>query len=517
MKRLTAITALCTLFTSAFVAGKGTPGAEAIRSDSSFAPAYYAMAANGMYSSPDEAVELARSAYRLDTANKWYHQFYGQALIYADRYDEALKVYRRLQIENPKDPDNYRILAALYEQTKSPVQAIITLDSAELRFGRIPLLGEMKRRLLLATGQVGRAIEEARREVEAAPYEARLHAVLATLYGADRKDSLARAEFDEALRIDSTNVETLMMLADFHAERQDYGALLAATRRIFLSDKVPLETKIRRFEQFTADTRFYREYYFQLNDLATTLAIRYPDDPGVTELYASHLIASGELEQALALYKLRLADRPPAEKFFRTVIDIESYLQRPDSVDKYVHAALALFPDRVDFHMSKGHVMSYSKQYDKALDAYRESLDYAATDSLRSVIWGMIGDTWHQKGNYAYFLSIEGRDLERALSMASRVTALEDDNPTYLDTYAWVLYKLGRTDEAKKILQRAVVLDGQRSPALLAHYGDILYALGERFMAEIYWRQALEKGYSAELIEPRMQQAANPEPEAKKR
>ena len=245
--------------------------AEAIRSDSSFAPAYYAMAANGMYSSPDEAVELARSAYRLDTANKWYHQFYGQALIYADRYDEALKVYRRLQIENPKDPDNYRILAALYEQTKSPVQAIITLDSAELRFGRIPLLGEMKRRLLLATGQVGRAIEEARREVEAAPYEARLHAVLATLYGADRKDSLARAEFDEALRIDSTNVETLMMLADFHAERQDYGALLAATRRIFLSDKVPLETKIRRFEQFTADTRFYREYYFQLNDLATTL------------------------------------------------------------------------------------------------------------------------------------------------------------------------------------------------------------------------------------------------------
>ena len=295
------------------------------------------------------------------------------------------------------------------------------------------------------------------------------------------------------------------------------------------------------------------------------LAIRYPDDPGVTELYASHLIASGELEQALALYKLRLADRPPAEKFFRTVIDIESYLQRPDSVDKYVHAALALFPDRVDFHMSKGHVMSYSKQYDKALDAYRESLDYAATDSLRSVIWGMIGDTWHQKGiegredwdermdlgiaepdaafrkymkqcykaydrslrydpdntmalnNYAYFLSIEGRDLERALSMASRVTALEDDNPTYLDTYAWVLYKLGRTDEAKKILQRAVVLDGQRSPALLAHYGDILYALGERFMAEIYWRQALEKGYSAELSEPRMQQAANPEPEAKKR
>ena len=38
-----------------------------------------------MYATPDEAVELARKAFRLDTTNKWYHQFYGQALIYAGR------------------------------------------------------------------------------------------------------------------------------------------------------------------------------------------------------------------------------------------------------------------------------------------------------------------------------------------------------------------------------------------------------------------------------------------------
>ena len=64
----------------------------------------------------DTAYELARRAYRLDTANKWYHQFYGQALIISNRLDEALKVYRRLLENDPKDPDNYRIVAALYEQ-----------------------------------------------------------------------------------------------------------------------------------------------------------------------------------------------------------------------------------------------------------------------------------------------------------------------------------------------------------------------------------------------------------------
>ena len=133
---------------------------EAIRNDSTFAPAYYEMAANGMYSTPDEAVDLARTAFRLDTANKWYHQFLGQALIYARRYDEALAVYRRLRSDEPQNPDNYRILAALYEQAQQPFSAIATLDSAEVRFGRIPVLCNMKRQLLVHYGDILHAMGE---------------------------------------------------------------------------------------------------------------------------------------------------------------------------------------------------------------------------------------------------------------------------------------------------------------------------------------------------------------------
>ena len=117
MKRLMATWLLGALFTTAFVAGKGTPAApaypdslpsvwfytegikqqtitgdtlqarklfaEAIRRDSNYAPAYFELVSNGMYASPEEAVELAGRAYRLDTANKWYHQFYGQTLVFA--------------------------------------------------------------------------------------------------------------------------------------------------------------------------------------------------------------------------------------------------------------------------------------------------------------------------------------------------------------------------------------------------------------------------------------------------
>lgn len=106
--------------------------------------------------------------------------------------------------------------------------------------------------------------------------------------------------------------------------------------------------------------------------------------------------------------------------------------------------------------------------------------------------------------NYAYFLSLEERDLERALRMSEQANTLVKNNPTFLDTQAWVLHKLGRNDEAKRTMRQAISLDTNRSADLQLHYGDILAALGEKFMAEVYWRKALEYGYDKPSIEQRI-------------
>ena len=105
--------------------------------------------------------------------------------------------------------------------------------------------------------------------------------------------------------------------------------------------------------------------------------------------------------------------------------------------------------------------------------------------------------------NYAYFLSLDNRDLERALTMITRALALSENNSTYLDTMAWVLYRLVRYAEAKKYMQQALSLDRANSAELAMHYGDILHALGEEFMAKTYWRKALERGADKEEVEKR--------------
>lgn len=591
MKRYSALLVLSALFSSAFVAGKGpqeplpAPSAEwpdslhnvwyyteglkrnvisgdtaqarqllreAIRIDSTYAPAYFALGTDNLAASPDEAVAMARRAWTLDTANLWYERNYGQALLMAGRYPEALERYRRLIDKDPADPDNFRLLAALYEQQRNPYMALVTLDSAELRFGRIPYLSAMKRRLLITTNQLDKAIAETREAVDETPYDTENRIVLASLYGLAKRDSLARAEYASVLAIDSANLTALMSLSDFYNDRRDFRSLLAVNQRLFNLDEMPVEEKIKRFGIFTSDNRFYREYYPQVNTLASTLAIRYPKDPRIVELYGRHLINSGELEQALTLYKLHLTDTPPQETYYRWVIDIESYHQRPDSVDRYVSEALQLFPEQADFHIATGNIHSYAGRHDEAARVYRQSLRYADNDSLRGAIWGLVGDAHHQRAeavlkaakksgttetsrvrvaarkamkscydayerslryhgdnalvlnNYAYFLSIDGVQLDRALAMAQRAVELTGNNPTYLDTQAWVLFRSGRTAKAKKIMQQAIALDGHASTELLVHYGDILHALHENFLAESYWRKALEKGYDADEIARRI-------------
>ena len=60
-------------------------------------------------------------------------------------------------------------------------------------------------------------------------------------------------------------------------------------------------------------------------------------------------------------------------------------------------------------------------------------------------------------------------------------------------------------------MRQALSLDRTESAALPLHYGDILYALGEKFMAETYWRKALDMGADKAQVEERLARLNEPE------
>jgi tetratricopeptide (TPR) repeat protein len=88
---------------------------------------------------------------------------------------------------------------------------------------------------------------------------------------------------------------------------------------------------------------------------------------------------------------------------------------------------------------------------------------------------------------------MEGRSLKKALAMSRKTIEAEPDNATYLDTYGWILYLLGKPEEAKSHFKHAMLYGGKESVVVLDHYAEVLFALGEYDRAMVYWNQALRK------------------------
>ena len=101
--------------------------------------------------------------------------------------------------------------------------------------------------------------------------------------------------------------------------------------------------------------------------------------------------------------------------------------------------------------------------------------------------------------NYAYYLSEEGKRLKKALAMSKKTVEAEPDNATYLDTYGWILHLLGKDKDAKPVFKHAMLYGGKDSAVQLDHYAEVLYALGEYDLAQVYWSQAKAKNTEGEI------------------
>ena len=105
--------------------------------------------------------------------------------------------------------------------------------------------------------------------------------------------------------------------------------------------------------------------------------------------------------------------------------------------------------------------------------------------------------------NYAYFLTEKSgtpADLDKAEKLARQAIKLEPDNGTYLDTYAWVLYRKGSSMLALIYIKKAIEATETPDPTLYEHLAEILTAEDRYDEAIETWRHCLESGGDAKLV-----------------
>lgn len=191
---------------------------------------------------------------------------------------------------------------------------------------------------------------------------------------------------------------------------------------------------------------------------------------------------------------------------------------------------LKIYPLSAIPYYHKGFAYYNLKDYDKSIAAFERALtDLGNFEDIVFIIHSVLGDLYWQKkdsessfrhydkallikpddnsvlNNYAYWLSLENKRLDEALLMSRKTIESAPKNSTFLDTYAWVLYKSGNYNEALRYQEKALKYAESPSGVMLEHLGDIYFRLGNKAKAIEMWSKASKQDEVSELLKVKLE------------
>lgn len=159
---------------------------------------------------------------------------------------------------------------------------------------------------------------------------------------------------------------------------------------------------------------------------------------------------------------------------------------------------------------AEGEILAEAGQYQAAMDVYDNALKDQYDSELlytRAMLAEKMGrldvverdlrqiierdpDNSQALNALGYTLADRTTRYEEALKLIERALQLAPDDFYTLDSMGWVLYRLGRLDEAITYLKRARAL--RDDPEVAAHLAEVLWVKGERQAARDVWESALK-------------------------
>ncbi len=482
------------------------------------------------------------------------HLYAGLRYHYSESPAETERIFRRMLERKPSYTDlHVELSSLLIRQGKLP-EAIAELNAYEKAQGApSEAVTLTKVNYYLSFNDTLGAINEVKRLVDTSPRNSTYLLLAGNLnFFIQRLDS-AKAYFDRAIEVDPENGDVNMSIANYYAALGDtinydkyiYATLIAEDYSV--DDKIGLLAEyLQTLINENSDTeRGDRLFEVLVNQYPHTpevhnLASRYaaakrdfakaeeemeyalnlaPDDPEKWYSMMTYQTVLGKTEALKATYKKSKEHVEPLMKStelyaftcffnhdFNDAIDVFSEIIRkiePELVD-----VTDTIPDKILYRIPGDKAISLSEYYVTIGECYgmMDSLNLAMKLYDNALL--LYPDNTTALNDYAYNLAEENRELQKALTYAERATTLEPENPVFLDTYAWVLYKLGDYNEAKKYMEKTLACyssDELLSHEILEHYGDILYSLGEKQEAVNYWQKALNLRPDNERLKMKVQ------------
>jgi tetratricopeptide (TPR) repeat protein len=479
---------------------------------------------------------FADQALKSDARNRYYYEHLGRIYEARRKYADAAKLYKKLVSEGLALEDHYFDLAAFYYYADNKEGALQTYDLIIERYGPEPDVFQQKIQIYLSLGKMEEALTEMNRLIAFFPEQNSYYIQKAGLLWEMQRRAEARSTLETVLTRDPNALEARRMLGDFLFSEKNWDEAFKIYRPLIQDKNYPLSSKINLLGNYSL-------LVFSPNQTEETQQVKRQYQSLVEDLVIAHPTASdawafrGDFYRETEEDKLSWESYLEARKFNQSnanlwlqILALDSKLRKPDSLIVHGEEAISNFPNQALFWYYTGSAYLEQKKYPEAIAKLEQARKLSAADpELRLGIYAMLGDAYyydknflksdaayeevlkadpendHVLNNYSYFLALRKEKLDKADAMMTNLLKRNPKEANYLDTYAWVKYAGKKYAEAKELLEQALTLQGA-SPngAIVEHYGDVLYQLGEKEQALVQWKKALNLGDTSEFLEKKI-------------
>ena len=497
--------------------------------DPNAAEVYFALA--GYYGALDQdsmTVRYFKKAAELSPANNTYMERLAEVYINENRIDDAIDTYERLYTSNRDRSDVLSMLFRLYEHKKDYNKMLTTLDRIETVDGASERITLSRMNVYEMQGKPEKALAELKSLAQKHPYDMNYRVMMGNWLLQNGKKEAAYNEYQYVLNEEPDNTLAQMSLMDYYqADGQDSIAR-AMKEQILASDKTPSETKLTLMRQVVQDNEQQGGDSTVVLDMFRRILAQKQSNSDMAELCAAYMslkqMPKDTINRALERVLEIAPDNAGARiQLLQNIWDTKDF----DRIIDLSKTALQYNPDEMAFYYFMGLAYSQKDMRDEALATFRKGTSVINDQSNRDIasdFYAIMGDILHEKGrsseayaaydsclqykddnlgclnNYAYYLSEENKELQKAEQMSYRTVKAEPENSTYLDTYAWILFMQGRYAEAKIYIDQAIQNDSTHSAVLLEHGGDIYACNNEIDKAVDYWQRSQQQGNTSKVL-----------------
>ena len=490
--------------------------------DSTRSEAYYYLAQYyGAMKQRETAIMYFKKAADLEPDNDTYQETLANAYINQRNYPEATQVLQRLYDRNADMEDVLGMLIQLYEQQGNYDNAIRSLTQLETIEGKSERLSFAKSNLYTQKGDKKAAIAEMKTLSDQYPNDNNYRCLYANTLYINGQKKKAVDIYGKILSEEPDNRNAQLALLAYYSDQKDTLKVNEYIERVLTNKNATTEDRIdimrqviTQNEQNGGDSTRVLQLFRRMESLPQT-------DADVAIMCAAYMNMKKMPNDSISRVLERVLEIVPDHAAAR--LQLVSYAWQAEDRDRVIalcRDARQYNPDEMAFYYYQGIAYFQKGQLDDALDAFQNGISVITQESDPEIVsdfYAVMGDIYHQKGmerkafaaydsclvwkddnigclnNYAYYLSVKGERLKDAEQMSKRTILKEPNNATYLDTYAWILFRLHRYGEAKTYIDRTLENDPDSASVLLEHAGDIYYYAGEKEKALEFWQKALDR------------------------